>query len=208
MNIGYIRVSTIEQNEERQVETLKDYNVEKWYIEKASGKDTNRPKLQEMLDYVREGDTVYIYDFSRLARNTKDLLEIVEKLNNKEVHLISCTENFDTSTAVGKLMLTMLGAIAQFEREIILERQREGIAIAKAEGKYKGKQKIKRDNFEKLYKLYLNRGITKVELAKQLHISRPTLDRMIKEYEEEHSLKGTHTNIICIDEFPLKYQIK
>lgn len=208
MNIGYIRVSTIEQNEKRQVESLKDYNIEKWYIEKASGKDTNRPKLQEMLDYVREGDTVYIYDFSRLARNTKDLLEIVEKLNNKEVHLISCTKNFDTSTAVGKLMLTMLGAIAQFEREIILERQREGIAIAKAEGKYKGKQKIKRDNFEKLYKLYLNRGITKVELAKQLHISRPTLDRMIKEYEEEHSLKGTHTNIICIDEFPLKYQIK
>ena len=208
MNIGYIRVSTIEQNEERQVEALKVYDIEKWYIEKASGKDTNRPKLQEMLDYVREGDTVYIYDFSRLARNTKDLLEIVEKLNNKEVHLISCTENFDTSTAVGKLMLTMLGAIAQFEREIILERQREGIAIAKAEGKYKGKQKIKRDNFEKLYKLYLNRGITKVELAKQLHISRPTLDRMIKEYEEEHSLKGTHANIICIDEFPLQYKMK
>ena len=135
MNIAYVRVSTIEQNESRQVEGLKKYNIDKWFIEKCSGKDTNRPELQTMLDYAREGDTVYIHEFSRLARSTKDLLEIVEGLNKKGVQLVSNKENLDTSTPTGKLMLTFIGAIAEFERQQILERQREGIALAKAEGK-------------------------------------------------------------------------
>ena len=83
MKVAYVRVSTIEQNEARQVEALEKRGIDKWYIEKVSGKDTNRPKLQEMLEYVREGDTIYIHDFSRLARSTKDLLEIIERLNKK-----------------------------------------------------------------------------------------------------------------------------
>ena len=91
--IAYVRVSTIEQNETRQIEALQKYDIDKWYIEKVSGKDTNRPKLQEMLEYVREGDIVYIHDFSRLARNTKDLLDIVEKLEKMKVHLFSEKEN-------------------------------------------------------------------------------------------------------------------
>ena len=118
MIVQYIRVSTVEQNEARQVEALKKYGAEKTFLEKISAKDTNRPQLQAMLDFVREGDTVVIHEFSRLARNTKDLLDIVENLNNKGVHLISNKENLDTSTATGKLMLTVIGAIAEFERQL------------------------------------------------------------------------------------------
>lgn len=113
-HIAYVRVSTAEQNEARQIEALKKHNIDKWFTEKVSGKNMNRPQLEAMLDYVREGDTVYIHDFSRLARSTKDLLTIVEKLQNKKVHLVSNKENLDTSTPTGKLMLTMIAAINEF----------------------------------------------------------------------------------------------
>lgn len=185
MKIGYVRVSTIEQNEARQLVTMKNYEVEKIFQEKISGKNTDRPKLKAMLDYCREGDIIYIHDFSRLARSTKDLLEIVEYLNNKNVHLVSAKENVDSSTPTGKLMLTMIGAINEFERTNLLERQREGIAIAKQEGKYKGRKEIKIDNFELHYTRYMNREVTKSQLAKELNISRPTLDKLIKEYESD-----------------------
>ena len=139
MNIAYVRVSTVDQNEARQIEALEKYGIERWYTEKISGKDANRPKLQEMLEYVREGDTVHIHDLSRLARSTADLLVIVDQLSKKGVHLVSNKENIDSSTPTGKLMLTMIGAINEFERTNILERTREGIAIAKREGVYKGR---------------------------------------------------------------------
>lgn len=183
MIVQYIRVSTIEQNEARQIEALKKYNAEKTYLEKISAKDTNRPKLQEMLEFVREGDIVVIHEFSRLARSTKDLLEIVEILNNKGVQLISNKENLDTSTPTGKLMLTMIGAIAEFERQQLLERQREGIAIAKREGKFKGRQvkNINEELFASCYAEYKLRKINKVQLAEKLGISRPTLDKLLKD---------------------------
>ena len=130
-NLGYVRVSTMEQNEERQIEGLKKHNIDKWFIEKVSAKDTNRPQLQALLDYAREGDIIFIHDLSRIARNTKDLLEIVELLQSKGINLFSNKETIDTSTPTGKLMLTMIGAIAEFERTNLLDRQREGIAIAK-----------------------------------------------------------------------------
>lgn len=186
-NIAYIRVSTADQNDERQRETLSNYQIDEWFSEKVSGKDTNRPKLQEMLRYARKGDTVYVHDFSRLARSTSDLLKIVEVLHGKNVQVISLKENFDTSTSTGKLMLTMLAAIAEFERDNILERQREGIAIAKAQGKYRGRNKIEIPNFEKYYELYMARKITKSGIAEKLKISRPTVDRIIKEYESNHN---------------------
>ena len=151
MKIGYVRVSSLDQNEERQLVTMKKYEVEKVFIEKMSAKDKDRPKLQEMLDYVRDGDSVIVHDLSRLARNTKDLLEIVEYLNQKEVNLVSDKEHIDSSTPMGKLMLTMIGAIYEFERANLLERQREGIALAKAKGKYKGRKKIKIDNLDEYY---------------------------------------------------------
>lgn len=183
MVVQYIRVSTVEQNEARQVEALKKYNAEKTFLEKVSGKDMNRPQLQAMLDYVREGDTVVIHEFSRLARSTKDLLEIVEYLNNKGVQLISNKENLDTSTPTGKLMLTVIGAIAEFERQQILERQREGIALAKQEGKYKGRQvkAINEELFASCYAEYKLRKINKGQLAEKLNISRPTLDKLLKD---------------------------
>lgn len=185
MKIAYIRVSTVEQNESRQTECLKQYGIEKWFIEKVSGKNTNRPQLQEMLNFAREEDVIYIHDFSRLARNTKDLLNIVEELEKKKISLISHKENIDTKTPTGKLMLTMIGAIAEFERQNLLERQREGIAIAKQQNKYKGRKKIEVDAelFESLLKDYQIRKINKVQFAEKLAVSRPKLDRLLKERE-------------------------
>lgn len=182
-HIAYVRVSTAEQNEARQIEALKKHNIDKWFTEKVSGKNMNRPQLEAMLDYVREGDTVYIHDFSRLARSTKDLLTIVEKLQNKKVHLVSNKENLDTSTPTGKLMLTMIAAINEFERENLLERQREGIAIAKEQGKFKGCQvkRIDDKTFTEAYERYQRRELTKTQLAAELKISRPTLDKLIKD---------------------------
>lgn len=182
-NIAYVRVSTAEQNESRQIEALEKHDIDKWFIEKASGKDANRPKLKDMMDYIREDDTVYIHDFSRLARSTKDLLEIVEFFNRKKVHLVSNKENLDTSTPTGKLMLTMIAAINEFERQNLLERQREGIAIAKKAGKYKGGHVKKIDDkiFNAAYERYKTRQITKVQFARELHISRPTLDKLLKD---------------------------
>jgi DNA invertase Pin-like site-specific DNA recombinase len=185
MKVAYVRVSTIEQNEARQIEALEKHGIEKWFTEKVSGKNTtDRPELNNMIDFVREGDTVYIHDFSRLARSTKDLLEIVERLTAKGVHLVSNKEAVDTSTPTGKLMLTMIGAIAEFERQNMLDRQAEGIAIAKREGKYRGRKPVEIDSelFKAQYERYTRREINKTELAKALKVSRPTLDKMIKEY--------------------------
>ena len=182
MRIAYVRVSTVDQNEQRQIEALKKYNIEKWFVEKVSGKDVNRPQLQELMEYAREDDTVYIHDLSRLARNTIDLLSIVQQLESKNIHLVSNKEQIDTSTPTGKLMLTMIGAIAEFERENLLERQREGIAVAKSNGKYKGRKAIDIPDFDKHYQRYMNREVNKTQLAKELGISRPTLDKLIEEH--------------------------
>jgi len=183
MKVAYVRVSTAEQNEARQVEALQAHGIEKWFTEKISGKDANRPKLQEMLDFVREGDTIYIHDFSRLARSTKDLLEIIEQLQAKKVNLVSNKEALDTGTPTGKLMLTVIAAINEFERQNLLERQREGIEIAKREGKFRGGQvkQIEEAAFTAAYEKYQKREITKTEFAAMLKISRPTLDKLLKE---------------------------
>lgn len=182
MNIGYVRVSTVDQNEARQIEGLQKYGIEKWFTEKVSGKNTNRPQLQAMLEFAREGDTVYVHDFSRLARSTKDLLDIVDTLTEKKIHLVSNKEAIDTSTPQGKLMLTMIAAIYEFERTNMLERQREGIAIAKANHVYKGRKEIKvdPDQWKKLHEQYMRREINKVQFAKALNVSRPTLDKLLK----------------------------
>ena len=184
MNIAYVRVSTVEQNEGRQLEGLKEYDIDKWFIEKVSGKDTNRPKLKELLDYAREGDTVFVWDFSRLARSTKDLLDLVEQFQNNKVHLRSIKENLDTSTPTGKLMLTMIGAINEFERANLLERQREGIALAKASGKYKCRKKIGfPEGWEDTYRQWKNREITGTKAMEILNLKRNTFYKLIKEFE-------------------------
>ncbi len=144
MMIGYVRVSTAEQSEERQIRALQDQGAEKIFCEQLSAKTMERPKLLEMLDYAREGDTVIVSEFSRLARSTKDLLDIVDRLRSKGVEIKSLTESLDTSTPTGELMLTVIGAIATFERKIMLQRQREGIKIAQEQGKYKGRARLKK----------------------------------------------------------------
>lgn len=186
MNIAYVRVSTVEQNEARQKEALEKHRIERWFEEKVSAKDTNRPKLQEMLEFAREGDTIYIHDFSRLARSTADLLKIVEELEAKGIHLVSNKENIDTSTPTGKLMLTMIGAINEFERANLLERQREGIAIAKENGVYKGRKEIDRPTeWEDVYKKYKTREITGTKAMETLGLKRNTFYKLVKEYEAE-----------------------
>ena len=182
MNLAYIRVSTVEQNEARQIEGLRKYNIDKWFTEKISGKDTNRLELQNLLEFCREGDTIYIHDFSRLARSTKDLLDIVDILNRKKVHLVSNKENLDSSTPTGKLMLTVIAGIAEFERENLLERQREGIAEAKKRGVYKGRKEISipDDKWNELYNQYMSRQLTKKKFAERLNVSRPTLDKLLR----------------------------
>lgn len=177
-NVAYVRVSTVEQNESRQVEALKKYNIDKWFIEKASGKDTKRPKLQEMLEYIREDDIVYVLEFSRLGRSTADLLMTVKQIESLGAKFVSIKENFDTTTPAGRLQMAMMAAIAEFEREMILERQKEGIAIAKAEGKYKGRKAIIIPNIEEYYQKYMTRQATKTEIAKELGISRTTLNKL------------------------------
>lgn len=188
MNIAYIRVSTVEQNEGRQIEGLKNYNIDKTFIEKVSAKDTNRPQLKAMLEFAREGDTIFILDFSRLARSTKDLLEIVEMLQHKKINLISVKEKLDTSTPTGKLMLTMIGAINEFERANLLERQREGIALAKKEGKFKGRKPIGfPDNWETIYNKWKNREVSSNNAMEQLGLKRNTFYKLVKEYKENNN---------------------
>ena len=182
-NIAYVRVSTLEQNEARQREALKDYDIDKWFVEKASGKDANRPRLKEMLEYVREDDTVFVEEFSRLGRSTADLLATVKAIEDAGAKFKSLKENFDTSTPVGRLQMTMMAAIAEFERAMILERQREGIAIAKREGKYKGRKAVSVPDIGEYYDKYMRRDETKISIARKLGISRTTLDKLFKQYE-------------------------
>lgn len=161
MKVGYVRVSTIEQNPARQLELMKTLGVEKVYTDKISGKNTDRPQFQEMLSFLREGDVLYVESFSRLSRSTKDLLATVGILNERGVYLVSDKEKVDTNTPQGRFMLTVFAALSELERENILERQREGIEIAKAEGKYKGRKPI--ETGEKFF--YVARKWSDGELA-------------------------------------------
>nr|WP_326209749.1 recombinase family protein [uncultured Oscillibacter sp.] len=179
---AYVRVSTAEQNEARQREALAVRGIDKWFIEKASGKNTDRPEFQKMLDWVREGDTIYVHDLSRIARSTKDLLDLLDVLREKGVALVSGKESIDTSTATGKLLVTMVAAINEFERANLLERQKEGIAIAKREGKYKGRKAVTVPDLPRHYERYQRREVSKAALARELGISRPTLDRLFSDY--------------------------
>ena len=180
-NIAYIRVSTMEQNEGRQVEALKPYSIDKWFIDKASGKNTDRPQFRQMLDYIREGDVVFVEDFSRLSRSVADLLRIVNLLQEKQVGLVSLKERIDSTTPQGRLMLTMIGAINEFERANILERQAEGIALAKQRGAYKGRKRIPLPaEWPEVYQQYATRRITAKEAMKKLGLKRNTFYKFVK----------------------------
>lgn len=174
--IGYARVSTEEQNEARQIQAFEHYSEKnnKIFIDKMSGRNTARPQLQSMLEYVREGDIVVVTEFSRLARSTRDMLQIVQELTDKGVGLISLKESLDTQQPTCKFMLTVFAALAELERETILQRQREGIAIAKMQGKYKGRKPLpfNEDKFRAECKKWRNGDQTAVATMKKLDIKR------------------------------------
>ena len=177
---GYARVSTTGQSLETQREQLQKVGVERIFEEKVSGATRNRPELNQMLDYTREGDTVIITKLDRLARSTKDLLEIVEQLQAKGVTFRVLNSDLDTSTPNGKLMLTMLGAIAEFERALMLERQAEGIAKAKQKGKYKGRKPTARNKTKEVLEMD-SKGISKREIAKSLEIGEASVYRILRD---------------------------
>lgn len=185
MKVGYVRVSTAAQNIARQEQIMDDLGVEKVFIDKLSGKNKDRPELIKMLDFVREGDTLIVESYSRLARNTMDLLQIVEALDKKGVNFISQKESIDTSTPSGRLMLTLFASIYEFERESMLERQREGMAIAKAEGRLAGRRKIEVDDskFNQVYSIWKNGDITAVEAMKRLELKKTTFYKLVAECE-------------------------
>ena len=185
MTVGYIRVSTNEQNTARQETLLQNLGVEMFFIDKVSGKTAKREQLQKMLDFVRKGDTVVVESYSRLARSTKDLLNIIEQLQKKEVAFISHKEAIDTGTPAGRFMLTIFGGLYQFERECTLERQAEGIAEAKKKGKYTGRQPIKYDTdlFKRLYPKWKSGDISAVVMMQQLKLTAATFYRRVKDYE-------------------------
>lgn len=178
--IGYARVSTKDQNLDAQIELLQQAGVERLFQEKASGVKEDRPELVKMLDWVREGDTVIVCKLDRIARSTKHLLSIVETLEKKGVAFRVLNINLDTSTPTGKLMLTMLGAIATFEREMMLERQMEGIREAKKKGKYLGRKPTARAKSTQIFNL-LKDGKTKQAIADELGIGIASVYRIINE---------------------------
>ena len=179
MKIGYIRVSTQEQNTMRQEALMEALGVDEVYIDHMSGKNTNRPELQKMMEYVRRGDTLIVESIRRFARNTRDLLELVEQLTAKGVEFVSKKEAIDTTTPTGKFMLTVFGAVAELEREYILQRQREGIAIAKEQGKYKGRKPVAVPEFEQVTAKWRSGAITAAEAMRMLHMSKTTFYRRV-----------------------------
>ena len=158
---------------------MQELSVEEIYIDKASGKNTGRTQLHKMLSYVRKGDTVIVESISRFARNTKDLLELIDILSQKGVEFISKKKNIDTTTPTGKFMLTIFGAVAELEREYILQRQKEGIAIAKSEGKYKGRTPKAYPDFDKVASQYRSNQITATEAIRRLGISKTSFYRRV-----------------------------
>lgn len=191
MKVGYVRVSTEDQNTARQEVLMQELGVEKIFMDKMSGKNTDRPQFKAMMDFVREGDILVVESYSRLSRSTKDLLDTVEKLKAKGVEFVSKKENIDTTTPSGKLMLTVFAGIYEFERESTALRRDEGIAVAKKEGKYKGRKPIEVDEqlLTELYRQWKNGDTQPKYMMKKLGLTRNTFYRKIAEYEKRHGIK-------------------
>lgn len=185
MKLFYARVSTEQQNEERQIKAATDLGIDREhiYIDKQSGKNADRNQLKEMIKFARKGDTVYCDSISRIARNTKDLLNIIEELNQKQVEFVSIKENIDTTTPQGKFMLTVFGACAELERECILQNLKQGIAVAKEQGKYKGRKPkdIDKEEFKKLCAEWRQGNRTAVSIQRKFNITAQTFYRWVKE---------------------------
>ncbi len=198
MKIGYIRVSTAEQNTIRQELLFEELGVDEVFIDKASGKNMDRHELKRMIAYVRQGDTVIVESISRFARNTKDLLDLIEQLTAKQVEFVSKKEAIDTTTPTGKFMLTIFGAVAELEREYILQRQQEGIAIAKEQGKYKGRKPITHPDFERVAANWRSGGISAVDAMRKLNMTPSTFYRKVTTIMINVPMENA-MRIICAD---------
>ncbi|MCC8075487.1 MAG: recombinase family protein [Clostridiales bacterium] len=180
MKIGYIRISSADQNTARQEVLMQDLGVELIFIDRMSGKTRNRPELNRMLEFMRERDTVIVESISRFARNTRDLLELMDQLQRKNVEFVSKKEAIDTTTPTGRFMMTVFGAVAELEREYILQRQQEGIAIAKRNGIYKGRRPIERPEFDEVVSRWRRKELTATEAMKRLNMTKSTFYRRVQ----------------------------
>ena len=186
MLVGYVRVSSLDQNPERQLEELKAMQVEKIFMDKLSGKNVERPALQNMLNFVREGDTLVVHSLDRLARNLSDLLTMVQDLTGRGVSVRFLNERLDfdagkEASPVAKLMLSMVGAFAEFERSMIKRRQAEGIALAKERGVYKGRQRSVTDEQIQEIRSLMSMGVPLSSAARKVGISRTTAYKYLKD---------------------------
>ena len=181
MKIGYIRISSVDQNTARQEVLMQELGVDQIFIDRISGKNLDRPELKRMMTFVRQGDTVIVESISRFARNTRDLLELVEQLTRKGVEFVSKKEAIDTTTPSGKFMLTIFGAVAELERDYILQRQREGIEVAKTKGVYTGRKPVVHADFDAVVRKWRTGQITAVEAMKRLNMKPSTFYRKTKE---------------------------
>lgn len=192
VNLAYVRVSTLDQNPERQICNIEErvkIDQDGWFVEKISGKNTDRPHLEALMKHARKGDVIYIDSFSRLARSAKDLLNLISFFRDKGAEVVSLKENLDTSTPTGKMMLTVIAAVSEFELEQLKERQAEGIEIAKSMGKYKGRKKIEISaELKGYFELWKKREITKTEVVRKTGFSRSTISRRFSELESESKL--------------------
>lgn len=191
---AYIRVSTEDQSFDRQMQVFKEHGItidkDRIKTEKQSGKNvTGRDVLLKLLNETLEsGDVLYVTEFSRLARSVRDMLDIVDQLNKKGIQIVSLKEKLDTRTENGRFVLTILSAVNEFERNIIRERQAEGIRAAREKGIYLGRKKIVRKDFSFWYERWINREVTATTVCRTLEISRNTFYRMVREYELNHNI--------------------
>lgn len=179
--VGYVRVSSIDQNTERQTENMQ---VDQLFIDRTSGKDVKRPELERMMGYLRQGDTLVVYSIDRLARNLIDLRSLVQDLISKGIRVEFIKEHLaftDEPTPTEALILSLMGSFAEFERNILLERQREGIALAKARGAYKGRKKTLSPEQAQIVKQKVQLGVAVAKVARELGVCRQTLYRYLKE---------------------------
>jgi DNA invertase Pin-like site-specific DNA recombinase len=180
MRIGYARVSTEEQNEDAQLDALNASGCEKLYVEKCSGKSKNRPELARMMDSLRKDDVVVVQRLDRLGRSLKDLIELLDGFKKNGVQFISLNESIDTTSAVGELAFHIIASVAQFERQLISERTKAGLASARARGRLGGrKAKLSTSDIKKAQAMLLDPHMTKVEVARHFDVSRPTLNKAL-----------------------------
>ena len=177
---GYARVSTEQQNLDRQIDMLQKYGVDFIYNEKMTGTKRNRPELEKLLERLTEGDTVVVESLSRLGRSTKDLIWLMETFNSKGVNLVSLKESIDTTTSTGKLLFTLMSAIAQFERDVIADRTREGLNSARARGRKGGRPRMDSEKLRKAIKLYNTQQYSLAEIEDMTGVKRSTLYRGIR----------------------------